>query len=137
MGMESVATRTADFIQYWIKCSYDHDIIIVAGKGNNGGNAIAAGRILIGRGYKNVKLLLSHRPDSMKGIPSEQLSLYKKWGGVETNVEEIVNLQLMPSTVVLDGLLGTGITRSPSGPVRMLIEEMNKWGFMILSCDLP
>jgi len=40
--MECVATRTADFIQYTLKRPKDMAVACVAGKGNNGGNAVSA-----------------------------------------------------------------------------------------------
>jgi len=133
--MESVGTRTADFIQYWIELSIDKHILLASGKGNNGGNALTAGRILAGRGYKNISVLMSHSQDAMKGVAAEQFELFLKFGGKVTTFEQA--MKLPADTLVIDGLLGTGISRSPAGAVGDLIKKVNDLGFKILSCDLP
>uniref|UniRef100_A0A7S3PG82 YjeF N-terminal domain-containing protein n=1 Tax=Aplanochytrium stocchinoi TaxID=215587 RepID=A0A7S3PG82_9STRA len=135
--METVGIRTADFVQYYIQPEEDQDIIIVSGKGNNGGNSITTGRILLGRGYRNIKLILSHSPEVMKGVASEQFDLFLKFGGSLIHKRDVLTSDFAPNTLLIDGLLGTGITRSPSGVVGELIEEVNKWGFRVLSCDIP
>lgn len=41
------------------------------------------------------------------------------------------------SCLVIDGLLGTGITQSPRGAIAETITEVNSWGGRVLSCDIP
>lgn len=114
----------------------------VAGKGNNGANAITCGRILAGRGFRDVRLLLSHPPAELTGILGEQLELFKSFGGsvvvLGSGGEPTAGAEPMPSSgLVIDGLLGTGITRPPAGAVADLIERVNSWGLPVLSCDIP
>eukprot|EP00511_Aplanochytrium_stocchinoi_P008500 CAMPEP_0204859088 /NCGR_PEP_ID=MMETSP1347-20130617/23478_1 /ASSEMBLY_ACC=CAM_ASM_000690 /TAXON_ID=215587 /ORGANISM="Aplanochytrium stocchinoi, Strain GSBS06" /LENGTH=181 /DNA_ID=CAMNT_0052007473 /DNA_START=48 /DNA_END=593 /DNA_ORIENTATION=- len=73
----------------------------------------------------------------MKGVASEQFDLFLKFGGSLIHKRDVLTSDFAPNTLLIDGLLGTGITRSPSGVVGELIEEVNKWGFRVLSCDIP
>jgi len=135
--MECVATRTADFIHYTLKRPWDSTILCVAGKGNNGGNAITCGRILAGRGFTDVRLLLAHNPEDLKGIVGEQYGLFSSFGGHVVDAEGAVAGCDVSKMLVIDGLLGTGITRSPSGAVGDMISLVNSWGAQVLSCDIP
>eukprot|EP00040_Diaphanoeca_grandis_P010774 m.55208 g.55208 ORF g.55208 m.55208 type:complete len:236 (+) comp22034_c1_seq1:156-863(+) len=133
--MECVATRTADFVAYTLKKERSSTILCVAGKGNNGGNAITCGRILAGRGYTDVRLLLSHTPDNLKGIVGEQFELFKSFGGKV--VDRAGALTGATAAIAIDGLLGTGISSSPRGTVAEVITLLNSFDVPVLSCDIP
>ena len=152
--MECVATRTADFIQYTLKKPKETVVVCVAGKGNNGGNAvnntthsllqrtavlvqITCGRILAARGFTDVRLVMSHDPSELKGIVSEQYELFTSFGGAVVARSDAVTGCDSSNCICIDGLLGTGITRAPTGPVAELIELVNYWNLPVLACDIP
>jgi len=135
--MECVATRTADFIQYTLKKPKETVVVCVAGKGNNGGNAITCGRILAARGFTDVRLVISHDPSELKGIVGEQYELFTSFGGAVVARSDAVTGCDSSNCVCIDGLLGTGITRAPTGPVAELIELVNSWNLPVLACDIP
>jgi hydroxyethylthiazole kinase-like uncharacterized protein yjeF len=126
--MEVVAMRTADFLTYELTIQPDTHITCVAGKGHNGGDAIAVARILHGR-ERNTSVIVSNDED-LSEETRHQLELYKVLGGtIEKNI---------PSDgILIDGLFGTGLTSTPEGKAATLIEEMNASSLPILSLDLP
>lgn len=115
--------------------------IVVAGNGNNGGDVLAATRLLLERQCQNIFVVIpspategeSQRSASMQ----KQLSLLSKLGfawGTEIS-EEL----LSASDWILDGLLGTGVSREVDGEFKSRIELINrfsgkKW---IVSADIP
>ena len=129
--METVGIRTADFVQYQLKHNRSNRILCVAGKGNNGGNAIAIARVLMGRGF-DVQVWVPAGASALTGMANEQLELFQAFGGMLCTEGEAAPL-------VIDGLLGTGITSAPRGVVAEAIACINSWqsGTQVLSCDIP
>lgn len=106
-------------------------ILIAAGSGNNGGDGIAAGRILLQRGYR-VDFLIC--PDSGKYTQElrSQLQILGACGGRTVTV--------LPDTeydIIVDALLGIGITRPVEGWYREVIEWINAGKSFVISADQP
>ncbi len=105
-------------------------ILIVAGKGNNGGDGIAAGRLLYLKG-KEVDLFLAL--GEPKGDALLQLEIAKRVG-----VKELVEKPNFGSyDLIVDALFGTGFEPPVRGEVAKLVEEMNSSGVPIVSVDIP
>jgi ADP-dependent NAD(P)H-hydrate dehydratase / NAD(P)H-hydrate epimerase len=117
-------------------------ILVVCGRGNNGGDGFVVARHLKARGARVRVLLLGARGD-VKGDASHALA---RWRG---RIEEIrgaeslaiVERALGEADLVVDALLGTGL----AGPARLLvadvIERLNasaaRAGHPVVALDLP
>ena len=95
-------------------------ILILCGRGNNGGDGLAAARILAGGGLE-IKVLLFGDPENLSPDGSENLHLAEK-AGVPIAVVEGDDLSALdgeleptPPDLVVDALLGTGIDRPLGG----------------------
>ena len=105
-------------------------ILVVAGKGNNGGDGIAVARWLHLNG-KKVDIFLAL--GEVKGDASKQLEIAKRLG--------IEVFQEKPSfrsyDLIVDAVFGTGFTPPVRGKVAEIIEEINNSGVPVVSVDIP
>lgn len=146
---EVASTRLADLLTYHLGLDLygkSTSLLVVAGKGNNGANGIAAARHLVGRfGPDGITVLLAFPPDRMNDMAREQLRLYEHFGGKTvtwTGGEEdsdgaLTSLTEREGTVIVDGLLGTGIDKPPRSIVKDVIEWANATSLPILALDVP
>lgn len=132
---ECIAQRTADFIQYVLGRSHDEMLTVVAGNGNNGRSAVACGRILAGRGFSKVSLILFRALEKLTGIDREQLALFESCGGKLMDVDDAS--YVTPHGMIIDGMLGFDISRPVADDVSKLIEQVNSWSLPVLSCGIP
>jgi len=118
-------------------------VLVAAGKGNNGGDGIAVGRILQQLGY-DVRLLLLADPEDLKPDPALNLRVVEKlrlpWRAIAT-VEELHAEIAAPNdsgTLVVDALLGTGLNEPvKEGLLAAAIDALNGAPFPIAAVDVP
>lgn len=122
--MENAGYHVADFIR---NNSSDPEIVVLVGRGNNGGDGISAARRLDIWGF-NVNLYLVS--DELEGIDREELEIARKIGIEET--EEIGDADLL-----IDALIGYKLNGDPRPPFDEMIEEANSSDAEILSIDIP
>lgn len=96
-------------------------ILCVCGAGNNGGDGVAAARILFSQGY--------HAAFYMAGIQEKWTEETKKQIQVARNVgvPEYNELDLTHIRVVVDGLFGIGLASDVRKPYDKMIERINEW----------
>jgi len=157
--LESVATRIADTIEYHLFPSSNNNndndneehrskpnkpkLLFVAGKGNNGANAIACGRILAMRGWDNIHLVLAFacdngKKESLRPNISEQLELFEHFLGKNHILHSIDTIPSFTNGYLIDGVLGTGIDRPPQGMALEAINAMNaNTTCPTISIDIP
>jgi hydroxyethylthiazole kinase-like uncharacterized protein yjeF len=113
-------------------------IVVVCGKGNNGGDGFVVARHLKAHGARVRVLLIGSRRD----LRGDAAWARGRWKGKVDEILVEVNLPtlkgaLAEAELIVDALLGTGLT----GPARDLsaraIELMNQAGRPVISLDLP
>mmetsp|Transcript_25317 Transcript_25317/g.45624 ORF Transcript_25317/g.45624 Transcript_25317/m.45624 type:complete len:261 (-) Transcript_25317:158-940(-) len=144
---EVASTRLADLITYHLGLNVGETtpVVVVVGKGNNGANGIAAARHLVGRfGRGNITVLLGVPNDQMNDMPREQLKLYEhfggrtvSWTGKEDQEGLMASLIAKEGTIIVDGLLGTGIAKPPRSNIKDVIEWVNSTSLPVLALDVP
>jgi len=111
---------------------------VFSGPGNNGGDAFVVARKLRSSGG-HVRALVLGRAASYVGPARRNLGRLRK-AGVEVRfgpgAAEIAEA-LGWCDVVVDGLLGTGITRDLTAPFREVVEAVNRSGTPVFSIDIP
>ena len=113
-------------------------VLILCGKGNNGGDGFVVARRLQAQGARVQVLLIGRRSD-VKGDAALAL---KRWRG---RIEEIaaesrlraLGPVLAQTDVIVDALLGTGLTGPAHGLVAEAIGAVNAAGRPVVSLDLP
>lgn len=113
-------------------------IKIICGIGNNGGDGLVVGRLLIEQGY-NVSIYVVN---FTKERSRDFLSNYNKikeigapWPTLLKGKEDFPELH--PKDFVIDAIFGIGLNRPPEGWVADLINYINASGAFILSIDMP
>ncbi|RYY47892.1 MAG: NAD(P)H-hydrate dehydratase [Sphingomonadales bacterium] len=104
----------------------DRPILVLAGPGNNGGDAYAAARLLKARGH-DVMLAASSAPG-----PSAAAAMHAQWDGPVTALYEA-----RPRPFLIDGLFGTGLTRPLERGVAPVLAELVAAAEFTLAIDLP
>ena len=110
-------------------------VAVVAGRGNNGGDAFVAARFL--DEYAVTATLLG-RPESITTDAARA-----NWDALveaEYDVRAVVDstaIDLGEPDVVVDGVLGTGVSGAPREPERTAIEAINASGAAVVSVDVP
>lgn len=106
-------------------------IVVLAGRGNNGGGGLVAARRLANWGAQ-VCVVLAASPNEYRNVPALQLAILQKMG------VEISGLVILPpADLILDCLIGYGLRRSPQGTVADLIRAANASDTPIISLDAP
>lgn len=110
-------------------------VTVLAGSGGNGGGGICAARHLRIHGF-DVGLALSRSPGDLGKAASKQLHVLSQ-SGVNPIADEQLAERLEISDVVIDALIGYGLSGKPNHRVAALIRLANQHAKTILSLDVP
>lgn len=116
-------------------------VLVLAGSGNNGGDALAVTRHLLGMGYA-VLLFTLIPPGDYRGDARINADILINMGVVfhhlaEDEVYTLFEASLPASDLVIDGLFGTGLNRNPNRFVQKLIDAVNAHSPCTLAIDIP
>ena len=120
---QAVAEAAMDLVE-------DGPVVVVAGRGNNGGDGFVAAAELAARGREVSVILLCER-DSLQGDAASAARGWK-YPVLPFNPQAIGRPAL-----ILDALFGAGLNRPVKGEPHDMIEAMNANGAPVLSVDLP
>lgn len=139
--MESAGHRVFEATKNTLGGVAKKSICILAGSGNNGGDALTAARYLSNAGAR-VKIFLlgnkDHRTDSLNaqmrilrgmGVELQQLDSDRAW--------ERLQVTLRFSDAVVDGILGTGFSGQLRPAALRLIRLVNAAKKVTVSIDMP
>lgn len=108
------------------------EIVVLAGKGNNGGGGICAGRHLLIHGAK-VKLVLGDE-NNLGEVPAFQKNIYEAAGGKTYRPREMIELK---PGIILDSIIGYNLKGAPIGISLDMINWANSTSAKIISLDIP
>jgi len=112
--------------------------LVVSGPGNNGGDGFVVARKLRSTGG-TVRVAVVADPTSYAGPSERNLDRLRKAGLdllVEPGPEDLAGALATCDTVV-DGLLGTGLTRDVDGAYAEMVREINASSATVFSIDIP
>ncbi len=114
------------------------DVLVVAGKGNNGGDGFVAGRRLLQDGFA-VRAVLLGRAADLKGDAARAHSEFRTCAGkvVEASGETSLETALSkrPSAVI-DAIFGTGLNADVKDGPRRAIEIVNSFAVPTVAVDI-
>lgn len=127
------------------------EYLIIAGKGNNGGDGLAVARLLKGRfgDTRSISVILLAAPDqlspdcrlNMDLLPAGISIFSFADGHITADGSEVPPEQLFRgNTVVVDAILGTGVTGAVRGAALQAIRLVNEYSRrcrMVISIDMP
>ncbi|MEI7752737.1 MAG: NAD(P)H-hydrate epimerase [Candidatus Omnitrophota bacterium] len=115
-------------------------VLIVAGKGNNGGDGLVAARHLANQGYL-AQVLLLEDPDQFKPEPLLNFSILRKmnipWSVTGAIPEENLSGLFQDSELVVDAIFGVGIHNPVRGIFEKVIRAINGCQKPVVSIDIP
>jgi NAD(P)H-hydrate epimerase len=134
MLMENAGRATADVL-----CGLGIAglVVIVCGKGNNGGDGFVIARHLDLLGYQ-VRVLLLDDPELLRGDAALNYQVLSKSGvPIDLANLEAFASRLSGASWIVDAILGTGASGEPREPYATAIDEINASGVPILAVDVP
>ncbi len=139
--MENAGLRILEAIERRVPDLAARPVVIVAGKGNNGGDGLVVARHLFGRGLRP-RVLLAAAIDEVQGDARVNLEAALKMG---VDVDEVwseeawagAGADLAGAGVIVDALFGTGLTKPLEGLYARIVETMNASPAFTVAVDIP
>lgn len=113
-------------------------VVVFAGPGNNGADALCAARILNDDGY-SVEVFLFNVNGSLSPECNEYRKQLLNSSGIRMTevVDQLTLPELSAQTIVVDGLFGVGLNRPLQGGFAKVVEFLNQSESEIVSIDIP
>jgi len=114
-------------------------IVVIAGPGNNGGDALAVARMLIEQGYRRIEIFLFNVTGKLSHDCNEECKRLMTMEGVDfTEVTHAFNPPFIgKNDVVIDGLFGSGLNQPMQGGFVAVARYINESGAYVVSIDIP
>lgn len=140
--MENAALKIVKHIELYFeqKQPVENNVVIVAGKGNNAGDAFAAARHLIIAGSR-VKLYCLFNKECITGDARINFDILQSIGAdiefLENDSETgVFSLDITHAQLVIDGIFGTGFRGEIQGHIAQVIDIINKNSNYTISIDI-
>jgi ADP-dependent NAD(P)H-hydrate dehydratase / NAD(P)H-hydrate epimerase len=144
--MENAGRGAADALERTLGPVGGRRVVVVCGKGNNGGDGFVVARHLLGRGAR-VSAWLVGRSDDVRGDAWVNLEALRRAGEPVTEAPERgeaafdrLRAELTEADVIVDAVLGTGVRGAATGAIAAAIEAINAAGIAgrpVCALDLP
>lgn len=144
--MENAAIKVAEEVEGVLSSLERDRVVIVCGVGNNGGDGIAVARHLYLKGYK-ISVFIVGKLEKGSDDFNANLQILKNINIIENN-KIFINVikdenfgefknSISKTSVVVDGIFGTGLKRDVEGIYKRVISEINNSKKHIISIDVP
>ena len=139
--MESAGRGVAGAMEAHIEDLDSKSIVIVCGKGNNGGDGLVLLRTLVGLDYDARAIVLAPfedlAPDALDNLQSA-LKLELPVESVTDDTEWMMAMQEIDTAdVIVDAILGTGLEAAVRGLPEQVIGDINLLDATTVSIDVP
>ncbi len=118
-----------------LKTYQPESVCVLCGKGNNAGDGFVVARVLHEMGL-SVTVVCLESPSAYSGAADKAWKLLSKTK-IPTVKRSKLTISLSKVDVIVDALLGTGITGPARGDYAAVIREVNAFGKEIVSIDVP
>lgn len=119
----------------------DRTFIVIAGRGNNGGDGLAIARQLSWQGCK-VEAFVCEQPDRLKPSTLENFHRARQTPGLR--LVQMLSLSMLEQAmrqsqdiVVIDAMYGTGLVHPVAGMSEQIVHLINGSGHPVVSIDVP
>lgn len=127
--MERASKTVADCVMRHV--TKDKKILVIAGIGNNGGDALAAARILLEEEYL-VDYMIVGNAEKVSNDLKLQMQILKNLG-----YEPQKNADFKQYDLIVEGIFGVGLSREVGGVYRDVIENINESKKTVIAIDIP
>ncbi len=114
-------------------------VLILAGPGNNGADALLAGLLLAERGYRIAACAPTRKINSGLAEAALNRDLLNHYDRLRIPIGHFSEIKVsLPSTqLIIDGLLGIGQSRPLADELYKLVSAVNQYDLPVLSVDVP
>lgn len=134
--MEYAATQCYHWIIDYLKLEKP-TIHIFSGSGNNGGDGLVIARKLLNAGYKVIPYFIVLGNKRSKDFEIN----YNRLTDLNYEPSKLITKQKFPkigaNDLVIDAIFGIGLSRTPDGFVKEVIQLINKSKTRVISIDVP
>lgn len=109
------------------------NILVIVGGGNNGGDGYVLARLAKMAGY-SVTLC---SPVSERALSGDALTAQKAWFDLGEETQDESSIDYAQFDLIVDGLLGTGLSGEVKAPFSECIQRMNTASLPVFSIDIP
>ncbi|MFB3827300.1 MAG: NAD(P)H-hydrate dehydratase [Bryobacteraceae bacterium] len=135
--MENAGHRVVEALAENFAPLSEQRVVVLCGKGNNGGDGMVVARQLFTRFRpRSLEVVLFAAPEELKGEAAANYAMLSACG---CPVRREITPEMRAATVVVDALLGTGISGPAGGAMLAAIREINT-GFplaKVVAVDIP
>lgn len=129
--MENAGAAVADFLSEKFPDLSIREILVLCGKGNNGGDGLVVARRLRERGASS-RVYVFGKPPDFRGDAAANLRAWQETNGelrVVASAGEWVAARgvLEEADLIIDALFGTGLKGPVEGLLASVIEDVNAW----------
>src|SRR2546428_9822991 len=129
--MENAGAAVADYLSHAFADLSSHNILVLCGKGNNGGDGLVVARRLRERSAPP-RVLLFAEASTLRGDAAANLRLWQEGGGELHVVASAAEWSpareaLGEADRIEDALLGTGVRGRGEGLLASIIDGVNAW----------
>ena len=115
-------------------------VIVLCGRGNNGGDGFVIARYALRDGFP-VKVFLLCKTSDLKGDAALNMNLYGSAGGETVEVDDrnvgLLEEGLKGADLIVDAIFGTGLSKPVEGKEAKAIDYVNRSGRWVISVDIP
>ncbi|MBI5779312.1 MAG: NAD(P)H-hydrate epimerase [Planctomycetes bacterium] len=124
-------------------------IVVICGKGNNGGDGFVIARHLHNNHYKVSVIYLGDIKDrKSRSAASGEPRLGREATDINLNIVRKLGITIHPlnkstlrllksADIIVDAIFGIGLTREIQGPIKELIAQVNSLNKPVLAVDIP
>ena len=128
----ALSQRVAEFLEKNVSFREKNTkILVICGMGNNGGDGVAAGRILQEWGY-DVSIFLPGNREKASEEMKIQLDIAEKCSMNFVKEPELGNFSM-----IIDAIFGIGLSREVTGEYAAWIQKINQSPACVFSVDIP
>lgn len=122
----------------WRRPVPEEPVTVVAGRGNNGGDALVIARQLHAAGGRRLTVLLSHGEPQAGGACAANLAICRALGiPVLNGPDAAAAARALACGWVIDGMAGTGLRGALRGPAAALAERIGRSAARVIAVDAP
>lgn len=130
--MEKAGLAAAEVVRDKLLTSEKNKVLVLAGPGNNGGDAFVVARHLQKWWFK-VTLVFTGTPAELSNEAKNSMDAWIDAGGEILSEIPIKN----EWNAIVDGLFGIGLSRDLEGPIYELVNVINHMNLPVLALDIP
>jgi len=135
--MENAGAAAARYLAENFPDLSSKKILVFAGLGNNGGDAFVVARHVAGFGC-DVKVILLGSPDKIKTDEAQtNWKILEKMNSIDLIIASDVSDLDIKADIIVDGILGTGISGKIREPYASAIDLINKSKAFKFALDVP